>query len=75
MSAPIASETRSPLRASSETSACSDAGPRPAATSRAPTPRSLDSWLRWRLHPASRCYAPSVLPARSTVIVYTPSGT
>ncbi len=37
MFAPVASETRSPLRASSEMRACSIAGPSPAATSRAPT--------------------------------------
>src|SRR5215472_5770269 len=41
MLAPVASETRSPLRASSETSACSAGAPRPAATSSAP--RSLRS--------------------------------
>jgi hypothetical protein len=35
MSAPVASETRSPLRASSEISACSAAGPSPGATRRA----------------------------------------
>jgi hypothetical protein len=35
MFAPIASETRSPLSARSEMSACSAAGPSPAATSRA----------------------------------------
>src|SRR5260221_3284412 len=35
--APVASETLSPLSASSEISACSAAGPRPAATSRAPS--------------------------------------
>ena len=37
MSAPVASETRSPFSASSEISACSHGGLRPAATSR---------WLR-----------------------------
>jgi hypothetical protein len=37
MLAPVASETRSPLRASSEISACSLAMPRPAATSSAPS--------------------------------------
>ena len=37
MSAPIASETRRPLSASSEISACSAAGPSPAATRSAPT--------------------------------------
>jgi hypothetical protein len=37
MSAPIASETRSPFRASSEIRACSVGGPGPAATSRAPS--------------------------------------
>ena len=37
MSAPVASETRSPLRASRDISACSAGGPSPAATSRAPT--------------------------------------
>jgi hypothetical protein len=36
-SAPVASDTRSPFRASSEIRACSAADPRPAATSRAPT--------------------------------------
>jgi hypothetical protein len=36
----VASETRSPLRASNEISACSVGGPSPAATSSAP------SWLR-----------------------------
>jgi hypothetical protein len=36
MSAPVASETRSPLRASSEIRACSAAGPIPAATRSAP---------------------------------------
>jgi hypothetical protein len=36
MSAPAASETRSPFRASSEISACSVGGPSPAATSNAP---------------------------------------
>src|SRR5579875_673851 len=35
MYSPIASETRSPFRASSEIRACSDAGPSPAATNRA----------------------------------------
>lgn len=37
MSAPVASDTRSPLRASRETRACSVAVPSPAATSGAPT--------------------------------------
>ena len=37
MSAPVASETRSPFRASSEISACSGGEPSPAATSRAPS--------------------------------------
>ena len=37
MSAPVASETRSPLSASREISACSAAGPSPAATSSAPS--------------------------------------
>ena len=37
MSAPVASETRSPLRASREISACSAGGPSPAATSSAPS--------------------------------------
>ena len=37
MSAVVASDTRSPLSASSEISACSAAGPRPAATSCAPS--------------------------------------
>ena len=37
ISAPVASETRSPLRASSEISACSAGGPSPAATSSAPS--------------------------------------
>jgi hypothetical protein len=37
MSAPNASETRSPLIANSDTSACSAGPPRPAATSSAPT--------------------------------------
>lgn len=37
MSAPRASEIRSPLMASSDINACSTGGPRPAATSRAPT--------------------------------------
>jgi hypothetical protein len=36
MSAPVASETRSPFSASSEISACSSGGPSPAATSSAP---------------------------------------
>ena len=42
MSAPVASETRSPFRASKEISACSGGGPRPAATSSAPS--SVRSW-------------------------------
>ena len=37
MSAPVASETRSPFSASSEISACSTGGPSPAATSSAPS--------------------------------------
>jgi len=37
MLAPVASETRSPLSASSEISACSPGEPSPAATSRAPS--------------------------------------
>ena len=37
MSAPVASETRSPFNASSEISACSIGGPSPAATSSAPS--------------------------------------
>jgi hypothetical protein len=37
ISAPVASDTRSPFSASSEISACSAADPRPAATGRAPT--------------------------------------
>jgi len=37
MSAPVASETRSPFSASSEISACSHGGPSPAATSKAPS--------------------------------------
>jgi hypothetical protein len=37
MLAPVASDTRRPLSASSEIRACSIAGPSPAATSRAPT--------------------------------------
>jgi hypothetical protein len=37
MSAPVASETRSPFRASSEISACSAGGAEPAATSSAPS--------------------------------------
>jgi NADPH-dependent 2,4-dienoyl-CoA reductase/sulfur reductase-like enzyme len=37
MSAPIASDTRSPFRASSDIRACSPAGPSPAATRSAPT--------------------------------------
>jgi hypothetical protein len=36
MSAPVASETRSPFKASMEIRACSAGGPSPAATSRAP---------------------------------------
>jgi hypothetical protein len=48
MSAPVASETRRPLSASSEIGACSTAGPSPPATSSAPTssrskPMALDS--------------------------------
>ena len=37
MSAPVASDTRSPLRASREISACLAGGPSPAATSSAPS--------------------------------------
>jgi hypothetical protein len=37
MSAPVASEIRSPFKASSEISACSVGGPSPAATSSAPS--------------------------------------
>ena len=37
MSAPVASETRSPFKASKEISACSGGGPSPAATSSAPS--------------------------------------
>ena len=37
MSAPVASDTRSPFKASSEISACSAGGPSPAATSSAPS--------------------------------------
>jgi hypothetical protein len=37
MSAPVASETRSPFKASSETSAWPPGGPSPAATSKAPS--------------------------------------
>jgi hypothetical protein len=37
MSAPVASETHSPFRASSEISGCSGGGPSPAATSSAPS--------------------------------------
>jgi hypothetical protein len=37
ISAPVASETRSPFNASSESSACSAGGPSPAATSSAPS--------------------------------------
>ena len=37
MSAPVASDTRRPFRASSEISACSAGGPSPAATSSAPS--------------------------------------
>ena len=37
MSAPVASETRSPFSASREISACSSGGPSPAPTSRAPS--------------------------------------
>jgi hypothetical protein len=52
MSAPVASETRSPFRASREISACSDAEPGPAATSSAPS--SLRSSATARLVVQSR---------------------
>src|SRR6266545_2583212 len=49
MSAPVASETRSPFRASREIRACSAGGPSPAATSSAPSSlrskaTACDSW-------------------------------
>ena len=43
MSAPVASETRSPLRASSEIRACSAGGPSPAATRSAPKPIAVQA--------------------------------
>ena len=44
ISAPVASETRSPLRASREISACSAGGPSPAATSSAPSSLRSSPW-------------------------------
>ena len=51
-SAPVASDTRSPLRASSEIGACSAAVPSPAATSSAPTSlRSQGGGVRFVVDP------------------------
>jgi hypothetical protein len=46
MSVPVALDTRSPFKASSEISACSVGGPSPAATSRAPSSlrSSVTAW-------------------------------
>ncbi len=57
MSAPVASETRSPFRASSEISACSGGGPSPAATSSAPS--SLRLVHRYQAHLAAKGIAVS----------------
>ena len=52
MSAPVASDTRGPLRASSKIKACSAAVPSPAATSSAPTSlRSEGGGVRFVVDP------------------------
>ena len=51
MSAPVASETRSPFSASSEISPCSAGGPSPAPTSRAEVVAAERGGVRLVVHP------------------------